>query len=807
MSPLLPLLVCALAAAAARAAPEDCGLPKERGTCGQFAVRYYYDTEYGGCLRFWYGGCDGNGNRFSTEPECERTCVTSAGDDLCRLPAVRGACKRSKTRWYSDPASGGCRQFTYSGCLGNDNRFESESACQQRCGRVTPDSGSGGSGGGISGGVPTTTAAPGPADCLLPDRVAGDCSQYVIRYSYMAARRQCAPFYYGGCGGNGNRFDTAEACQAACVEPPTTRRPYYVPPRQRAPSAPRQPDVWGGRDTRPDYRRGEQPPYGREERPPYGREEERPSYGREEERPSYGREERPQPTEPSRQPEPETPDTSAPAGDICSLPSDTGNCRAYIPSYYFNAVFQRCVDFIYGGCGGNENRFTTLNECEERCGRKQARPAPTPVPREPEPETLDTPAPTVDICSLPSVAGRCKAYLPSYYFNAVFQRCVGFIYGGCGGNENRFTTLDECEERCGRGEDRSPSTPAPREPEPETPDTSAPTDDICSLPSDTGDCRAYNPSYYFNAGLKRCVSFIYGGCGGNENRFTTLDECEERCGRGEDRSPSTPAPRRLFQPETEAPNVPFEPDTQAPPEPEPETPDTPAPTVDICSLPSVPGRCRAYLPSYYFNAGLQRCVRFIYGGCGGNENRFSTLTDCQERCGGAREPEVQPTEAAPPTPPPETESPETEVPDAYITLPTAAAPNVCQLAPTAGPCGQRLQRYYFNAPLATCFTFTYSGCGGNDNRFESAAECRARCQPGEPEVTFAPYDLDYGAGGAGAGAETTTLADYPNYDYDDDYPGLTGDGGGDIGIDTSAPMPPGYYDEYYVGNYDDVEYQ
>ncbi|CAL1266762.1 unnamed protein product [Larinioides sclopetarius] len=40
---------------------------------------WYFDVNYGSCSRFWYGGCDGNGNKFATTEECENTCVKPDG--------------------------------------------------------------------------------------------------------------------------------------------------------------------------------------------------------------------------------------------------------------------------------------------------------------------------------------------------------------------------------------------------------------------------------------------------------------------------------------------------------------------------------------------------------------------------------------------------------------------------------------------------------------------------------------------------------------------------------------------------------
>ncbi|KAM9216385.1 tissue factor pathway inhibitor 2 [Dugong dugon] len=179
----------------------------------------------------------------------------------------------------------------------------------------------------------------------------------------------------------------------------------------------------------------------------------------------------------------------APAGnnaEICLLPLDEGPCRARIPSYYYDRYTQSCRQFMYGGCEGNANNFETLAACDEACWRIEK------VPK---------------ICRLEVSEKQCEASRQEYFFNLSSMTCEKFLSGGCHNNENRFLDEATCRGFC--TPKRSPS--------------------FCYSPKDEGLCSANVTRYYFNPRHKICETFTYTGCGGNDNNFVSIRDCEKVC--------------------------------------------------------------------------------------------------------------------------------------------------------------------------------------------------------------------------------------------------------------------------------------
>uniref|UniRef100_A0A3P9JVP1 BPTI/Kunitz inhibitor domain-containing protein n=1 Tax=Oryzias latipes TaxID=8090 RepID=A0A3P9JVP1_ORYLA len=138
----------------------DPGMP-----CKDYQAKWYYERQNGFCTQFWYGGCGGNDNRFDTEALCLKRCLRSGKFLQCSEPF-----------FFND------LQFHYILCTSSENSLLTSF----------------------------------PVDiCQLPKQE-GSCAEFALKWYYDTTSKSCTRFWYGGCDGNQNRFDTQEECKEAC---------------------------------------------------------------------------------------------------------------------------------------------------------------------------------------------------------------------------------------------------------------------------------------------------------------------------------------------------------------------------------------------------------------------------------------------------------------------------------------------------------------------------------------------------------------------------------------------------------------
>ncbi|XP_067874936.1 actinia tenebrosa protease inhibitors-like isoform X2 [Heterodontus francisci] len=259
----------------------------------------------------------------------------------------------------------------------------------------------------------------------------------------------------------------------------------------------------------------------------------------------------------------------------------------------------------------------------------------------------------------------------------------------------------------------------------------------CLCPSKTGPCRASFPRWYYNVTDKICKEFTYGGCLANGNNFKSEQDCLKNCNGATASINSVPVSSRSIlslkdcskqcsvnefkctdgccvsrdllcdgttqcfdKSDDEYCKAVSASYTRLTEHLESSTPDN-----ERCYAPRKVGSCRAAFPRWYFDPKSQACKSFTYGGCKGNKNNYETENKCLDACTGQKE----------------------VIPEPQKLQDTAADEVYCFAPAVTGKCRASFPRWYYAPETQSCKQFTYGGCGGNKNNYDSEAECLARC--------------------------------------------------------------------------------
>ncbi|VDM00886.1 unnamed protein product [Schistocephalus solidus] len=457
------------------------------------------------------------GNNFKTKSLCESTCLPKTLKEVCRLPKDTGPCVGTHIRYFYDPVEQKCRLFIYGGCLGNGNRFTTKAECEDACGSLKMrylEKGAGQTTTTLPQMKPRedSNTPPVPAEvfeqmrritsmyserypwdfCLqphdygsCPTRQSSDSKGGSIfslkRYFYDHERRTCSPYSYTGCGALGNHFETRSHCERVCAQrlkfpggtacqgdhiqecsgsglkawkykaSMNTCLQVELCPSQLSPMSFR---FDFASSLNPAAHFGlpsgvfsssfacysqclPRPPNGTDVQNichmnpittvPYGcRAMVERWYFDLKDRvcrsyvtcPAYG----------NNFPDEETCISACKPShimDVCRLPLDHGGCTNFQTRWYYNSEKRTCERFDYGGCFGNANRFLSKRECDHACTDQ-------------------------DVCRLPvtGIAPLDTQAVERYFFNATSKECQKFLFAGRIRRGNNFESEATCHQVC-----------------------------------------------------------------------------------------------------------------------------------------------------------------------------------------------------------------------------------------------------------------------------------------------------------------------------------------------------------------------
>lgn len=175
-------------------------------------------------------------------------------------------------------------------------------------------------------------------------------------------------------------------------------------------------------------------------------------------------------------------------------------------------------------------------------------------------------------CKLPPEQGSCRAAFKKWFYNVTSRKCEPFYT--CGeGNRNRFQNQAECNETC-----RNPDYGR------------------CGIMKNYTGCKISKGriirGFWFNPNTLKCESHNHGDCRSNLNWYRTKEECYRKCG------DFTSSPCVM--------------------------------PIDVATRTCTSNA--KVVERYGYNAEKQTCEKFWHSECSGNNNNFTTPTECLREC-------------------------------------------------------------------------------------------------------------------------------------------------------------------------------